>query len=157
MQPLDFTRAARDLVDSAGRGRPREVNLRRAVSTTYYALFHCLADCCANMLAGNAQDNRSSLAWLQTYRALQHTTARRRCLRATINRFPSEIRNFAKLFVSTQMKRHSADYDPDVTFIKSDVIQDIDEVEDTIKRFNKAPRADRRAFAIYVLLDIRND
>ena len=40
MQPLDFTRAARDLVDSAGRGRPREVNLRRAVSTTYYALFH---------------------------------------------------------------------------------------------------------------------
>ena len=144
------------MVDSTGRGRPREVNLRRAVSTTYYALFHCLADCCANMLAGNAQDNRSSPAWRQTYRALQHTTARRRCLRATINRFPSAIRNFAKLFVSMQMKRHSADYDPDAAFLKSDVIQYIDEAEDAIKQFNSAPRADRRAFAIYVLLDIRN-
>lgn len=157
MQPLDFTKAARDLVDSAGRGRPREVNLRRAVSTTYYALFHCLADCCANMLAGSVQANRSRPAWRQTYRALQHTTARNRCRRDTINRFPSAIRNFAELFVSIQMKRHSADYDPDVTFIKSDVIQDIDEAEDAIMRFNEAPRADRRAFAIYVLLDIRND
>lgn len=157
MQPLDFTKAARDLVDSAGRGRPREVNLRRAVSTTYYALFHCLADCCANMLAGGVQANRSRPAWRQTYRALQHTTARRRCRRDTINRFPSGIRNFAKLFASMQVKRHSADYDPDVTFIKSDVLQDIDEAENAIMRFNEAPRNDRRAFAIYVLLDIRND
>ena len=157
MQPLDFTKAARDLVDSAGRGRPREVNLRRAVSTTYYALFHCLADCCANMLAGNAQDNRNRPAWRQTYRALQHTTARRRCRRDTINRFPSAIRNFAKIFVSMQTKRHSADYDPDATFLKSDVIQYIEEADDAIMRFFEAPRNDRRAFAIYVLLDIRND
>lgn len=157
MQPLDFTKAARDLVDTAGRGRPREVNLRRAVSTTYYALFHCLADCCANMLAGSVQANRSRPAWRQTYRALQHTTARKRCRRDTINRFPADIRNFAELFVSTQVKRHRADYDPVATFHKSDVIQDIDEAEDAIMRFNKAPRADRRAFAVYVLLDIRND
>jgi len=157
MQPLDFTRAARDLVDSVGGGRPREVNLRRAVSTTYYALFHCLADCCANMLAGSVQANRSHPAWRQTYRALQHTTARNRCRRDTINRFPADIRNFAKLFVSMQVKRHSADYDPGAKFLKSDVIQDIDESEDAIKRFSEVPRADRRAFAIYVLLDIRND
>ena len=56
-----------------------------------------------------------------------------------------------------QVKRHSADYDPGGTFRKSDVIQDIDEAEDVIKRFIEVPRADRRAFAIYVLLDIRND
>lgn len=148
MQPLDFTKAARDLVDSAGRGRPREVNLRRAVSTAYYALFHCLADCCANMLAGNAQDNRSRPAWRQTYRALQHTTARRRCRRDTINRFPATIRNFAELFVSMQVKRHRSDYDPVSTFRKSNVIQDIDAVKDAIMRFNEAPRNDRRAFAI---------
>ena len=157
MQPLDFTRAARDLVDSVGGGRPREVNLRRAVSTTYYALFHCLADCCANMLAGSVQANRSHPAWRQTYRALQHTTARNRCRRGAINRFPADIRNFAKLFVSMQVKRHRADYDPGGTFRKSDVIQDIDEAEDVIKRFSEVSRADRRAFAIYVLLDIRND
>ena len=157
MQPLDFTRAAKDLVDSAGRSRPREVNLRRAVSTTYYALFHCLADCCANMLAGNAQDNRSRPAWRQTYRALQHTTARNRCRRNTINRFPFAIQDFAETFVVMQVKRHRADYDPGAIFRKSNVIQDIEEAEDVIMLFNKVPRADRRAFAIYVLLDIRND
>ena len=157
MQPLDFTRSARDLVDSAGRGRPREVNLRRAVSTTYYALFHCLADCCANMLAGGVQANRSRPEWRQTYRALQHATVRRRCRRNTINRFPFAIQEFAETFVVMQVKRHSADYDPDATSLKSDVIQDIDTAEDAIKLFSEAPRADRRAFAIYVLLDIRND
>ena len=109
------------------------------------------------MLAGSVQANRSHPAWSQTYRALQHTTERNRCRRDTINRFPADIRNFAKLFVSMQVKRHRADYDPGVTFRKSDVIQDIDEAEDAIKRFNEALRSDRRSFAIYVLLDIRND
>ena len=55
-----------------------------------------------------------------------------------------------------QAKRHSADYDPDAAFRKSDVVQGIYIIEDAINRFNEAPRQDRRAFAIYVLLDIRS-
>ena len=55
-----------------------------------------------------------------------------------------------------QAKRHSADYDPDAAFDKSQVLQYIDLTEDTINRFNGTPRRDRRAFAIYVLLDIRS-
>ena len=54
-----------------------------------------------------------------------------------------------------QAKRQSADYDPEAAFDKSHVIQDIDAIEGAIIRFNAAPRRDRRAFAIYVLLDIR--
>lgn len=56
-----------------------------------------------------------------------------------------------------QVKRHRAEYDRGVIFRKFDVIQDIDEAEDAIKRFNEAHRSDRRSFAIYVLLDVRND
>ena len=157
MQSIDLIRTARDLVESAGRGRPRESNLRRAVSTTYYALFHCLAECCANILAGRVPSNRIQPAWRQTYRALQHSTARSRCRRQdTIGRFPYEIQDFAELFIEIQAKRHSADYDPDAAFDKSNVLQDIDVSEDAINRFNEAPRRDRRAFAIYVLLDIRS-
>ena len=55
-----------------------------------------------------------------------------------------------------QALRHSADYDPDAHFFKSDVIQYIDATEDTINDFNIVSRQDRRAFAIYVLLDIRS-
>ena len=166
MRAIDFIRTARDLTGSS-RGRPRESNLRRAVSTTYYALFHCLADCCANMLVGSMHSSRSQPAWRQTYRALRHSTVRNRCQRQDIIRrfprflrFPNEIESFARLFVDLQAKRHSADYDPTAHFLIpdgiSDVIKDIDVAEVAINLFNAAPRLDRRAFAIYVLLDIRS-
>ena len=157
MRSIDFIRTARELAEGVGRGRPRESNLRRAVSTAYYALFHCLAECCANMLAGSVPVNRSRPAWRQTYRALQHSRARTRCRRQDIMLlFPYEIQTFAKLFVDIQAKRHSADYDPDAHFFKSDVVQYIDTAEEAIHHFNSVSRQDRRAFAIYVLLDIRS-
>ena len=66
--------------------------------------------------------------------------------------FTLEIRNFGDLFVEMQRKRHLADYDPDVRFRKSDVVGDIEGVEDAITSFATAAPSDRRAFAIYVLL-----
>ena len=59
MNPADFIATAKDLVQANTRGRPRETNLRRAVSTAYYALFHGLAECCADMLVGGSGANRS--------------------------------------------------------------------------------------------------
>ena len=110
MQALDFIQTARDLATS--HGRPRRANLRRAVSTTYYALFHCLAACCADTLVGGAGSDRSEQAWRQTYRALQHGPARERCAHRNIEWFPNEIQDLANVFVNMQTKRHSADYDP---------------------------------------------
>ena len=66
------------------------------------------------------------------------------------------FRNFARLFVEMQGQRHSVDYDPDAIFDKSQILQDIDDTEAAINRFDEAPRQERRAFAIYVLLDIRS-
>ena len=53
-----------------------------------------------------------------------------------------------------------ADYDPAKTYNanpirKSEVLQDILDAEDAIKRFQAVPAKDRRAFAIFVLLNIR--
>ena len=157
MGPSDFIATARDLVERTSRGRPRQTNLRRAVSTTYYALFHCMAICCADTLVGGAGANRSAPAWRQAYRALQHTTARQRCAQPTIRRFPNDIQDFAVEFVAMQRKREHADYDPDGTFYKSDVLQDINATENVIGQFMKAPLKDRRAFAVYVLLNIRRN
>ncbi len=149
---------AEELAGSNRRGRPRETNLRRAVSTTYYALFHCLAVCCADMLVGGSGSNRSRPAWRQTYRALQHGTARKRCQRRDIiRRFPTAIQDFARVFSDMQSKRHAADYDPYLTFAKSDVSQHIATAAAIIALFNATPARDRRAFAVYVLLDVRND
>ena len=160
MQALDFVRTARELAGSAMVGRPPETDLRRAVSTAYYALFHCVAACCANMLVGGASAARSQPAWRQAYRALQHATARKRCENNNVlTRFPVEVQDLANLFVDMQKKRHRADYDPDPSFSWSrlSVMQDIDETEDAIRRFSRAPTKDRRAFAVYLLLDLRRD
>ena len=157
MRPSDFIATARDLAAGTTGRRPRQTNLRRAVSTTYYALFHCVAVCCADMLVGGAGANRSAQAWRQAYRALQHTTVRQCCANPIIERFPGGIQDFAGRFTDMQRKRESADYDPDGTFYKSDVLDDIDTTENVISQFLKVPLKDRRAFAVYVLLNIRNN
>ena len=158
MRPLDFIETARDLADANRQDQPRETNLRRAVSTTYYALFHCLASCCADTIAGDSPANRDPLAWNQAYRALEHRTALNRCKeKDEIKRFSTEIEEFAKLLVALQLKRHSADYDPNARFYKNQVIQDIHAAENVIRCFTEASLKDRRAFVAYVLLPIRKE
>ena len=110
------------------------------------------------MLVGGPGANRSQPAWRQAYRALQHGTARQRCERQSIiTKFPESVQDFAERFADMQKKRHYADYAPDATFFKSDVIQDITDAEDVIRCFNSVPARDRRAFAVYVLLPLRTD
>ena len=53
MDPEHLLQPAADVAEISPR-RPRRVDLCRAVSTTYYALFHCLASTCADHLAGRA-------------------------------------------------------------------------------------------------------
>ncbi len=156
MTPSSLIESARDLL-VARRGRPRQANVCRAVSTTYYAMFHCLAGCCADVLVGGAGSDRSEPAWRQAYRALEHGTTRQRCRQASvIQRFPVEIREFANQFLDMQEKRHKADYDSNAGFPKLIVEQDIEATEKAIENFRRAPLKDRRAFAIYVLLPVRN-
>ena len=63
------------------------------------------------------------------------------------------------MFITMQAKRHKADYDPDpdIQFTKSDALNDISKAEEAIIKFGNTSRSDRRAFAIYLMLDIRND
>ena len=160
----DHVRIAKALASGAigggGPGRPRETDLRRAVNNAYYALFHALARTCADTLVGSSPARRRRRAWRQTYRALSHGYARRQCDRRQLMReFPMEIREFAVLFSDMQTMRHSADYDPrdDDMFRRGVVLRLIGEVEDAISQFLSAPAADRREFAVYVLLPIRGD
>lgn len=154
MTPHDLVSAAQDLVGD-GRGAPRQANLRRAISTAYYALFHCLARCCADALVGTASANRSEPAWHQVYRALEHRDAAKRCEQNRIQQFPPEIQEFAGLFVDMQRKRHRADYASEGHWLKSEVVDDIAQATAAIALLERAPLKDRRAFAIYVLLRLR--
>ena len=155
MNSGDLLRIARHLAAGSvgsGRGRPRQTDLCRAVSAAYYAMFHALAQCCADLLAGSTAAARRQEAWRQIYRALEHGLARSQCSNpAAMHRFPPEIRKFAEVFVAMQRERHHADYDPGITFSRDRVRQFIYQVEEAIAEFNAADRGQRRAFSLYVL------
>ena len=161
MNPDDLLRIARHL--AAGgvggrRGRPRQAELRRAVSATYYALFHALAGCCADMLAGSTPARRRQPAWERAYRSLQHTLAKDQCShQGEMRRFPIEIQDFGRRFVAIQRYRHRADYAPEAAFHRLRVLDLIAETERVIASLRDVPAIDRRAFAIHVLFRARRD
>lgn len=161
MDPDDLIEIGRRLAAEAvagDRGRPRQAWLRRAVSTTYYALFHTMARCGADMQAGSAPANRSQPAWMQAYRALEHGHAKNQCSNKTVmGKFPKEIQSIGRTFVEMQRQRHTADYDPSAKYYRDEVMQLIDVTQKAMTDFQNTTPADRKAFAIYVLLKTRSD
>ena len=143
------------------RGRPRQTELRRAVSATYYALFHTLALNAANLLVGNRLTTQTKQAWRQTYRALDHRRIKRQCTerrpKQVLAQFPPEIQKFADQVVTMQRERHIADYDPSEQLSRGSVAQLIEATRSTIDEFENVARDDRRAFAVFVLFDLRRD
>ena len=161
MNPDDLIRIARHLAVggvSDGRGRPRQADLCRAVSTAYYALFHALARCCADMLVGSAVARRRQGTWDRMYRALEHGLAKNQCNdQQQMRLFPPGIQDFGRHFVGMQRFRHQADYAPNGTFSRSQALELINECERVIADLRSAPTIDQRAFAVHVLFRPRRD
>ncbi len=148
---------ARDATENAVPDDPNDAHLRRATSAAYYAMFHCLAETCANLLAGEYPRDVSQRAWIQIYRALEHGVVRNRTGNQQIfARFSPDIRDFAAIFVRLQAKRNNADYNPIDTFTGEDVKGDIDAAETAINNFEKISDREKRNFAIYIQISIRN-
>ena len=142
----------------SGQGKPSQVNLRRATSSAYYALFHRLARSCADLLVGGEGAAKSKHAWRQTYRALNHGVACDACKKKNVLAlFPKGIEDFGHAFVAMQEKRHAADYDPQERFTKSEVLADIALVEQTISDFEAEDAKDRRAFCALALFKKRQN
>jgi hypothetical protein len=131
--------------------KPRQVDLKRAISAAYYAMFHALAQECADTVAGTGP-RRSEAAWLQVYRALEHGVVKNACEQAGTRGFPPEIVKFAEAFLIMQEKRHAADYDPQSAYTRPEVIALVADAAQAITSLRSAARPDRRAFVALVLL-----
>ena len=156
LSPADLIATARVLFDSALQETYREQaqsHLKRAVSTAYYAMFHAICASAAELLQGVGTDPAASAAWLQAYRGPEHTHARNQCRNSGLMApFPTEVKEFARVFVENQGYRNQADYNPLFDFSSSDVSQIIEDAEIAIDNFLSAPAPIRRAFAVTVLL-----
>ena len=152
MLPVDLINVAKALVNHSAK-RPKQAELRRAVSSVYYAMFHAVARNCADSLIGSA--SRESGEWNRVYRALEHGAAKQQCQKASKTGSSAGLRDFAAHFAHMQSKRHSADYDPASRFAKSEVSADLESALKAIADFQRLPAEERRAFAAFVLFKDR--
>ena len=103
--------------------KPKQANLRRAVSAAYYAVFHLLVDEACRIQIG-AQHHQSPFRQVLG-RAFAHGVMKEACrsfgggtLKKSVAKglpasftIPGEILKLAETFIDLQDKRHLADYD----------------------------------------------
>jgi uncharacterized protein (UPF0332 family) len=159
----DLLRQARELARK-DRGRPRQVNLRRAVSSAYYAAFHLLSDEGAATLSPSQPEPAAA----QVRRAFNHQDMRVICANFSVwNRkhdhpknglpawalrlltFPlnSSLVSVCDLFVDLQAARHTADYDVSYNWSRSEALENVDDAGQIFaewRKVRKQPNNPRR-------------
>ena len=143
---------------NAGIGRPLQEELKRAVSTAYYALFLHLCETTANLMVGTLQPEPARrVAWQRMYRVLQHGSTRNKCRnRNEVQQFPDGMQEFAEILIQAQDARHDADYDPLSRYTRQQVLDIIAEAYRVISVFDATPRQERLHFIAYLLASDRN-
>jgi hypothetical protein len=128
ISPNWLLRLAAELAgEGAGRGQPRNTNLRRATSSAYYALFHAIGLAVADEALPNASENER----YGYTRYVTHTAIKEVCdwisgntpplhLRAVVDRLRRNavLSAVASAFVVLQEERESADYDHQADFTR---------------------------------------
>ena len=132
--------------------RPTQSELRRSISSSYYAVFHALARTCANALVGKTPSRRPNKAWVEVYRGLNHGICKKSCKQASNVNFPDSIKEFADNFLQLQEARHRADYDPKCRFGKTDAETWYQIAKLSIESLRSANNYDKRAFSAWVLI-----
>ena len=166
LEPAELLEAAR-LLTTPGATPPSEGRLRRAVSTSYYALFHTLLRAAAEHFIGAGRSTQPGFAIL--YRGFNHGRIKTVCIAVDVAQLsPSlarqlgrqvvhrDLRDCASSFVTLQGARHRADYDPHATFTHHDVTDLIEEAAVAMTVFHRAPAEERADFLALMLANPRD-
>jgi hypothetical protein len=148
---------AEKLVAPPVAGRPRQVDLRRAISAAYYGLFHFCLAAAADEFVGVTQ--RATGRYTLVYRSIDHKTLKELCAetrKATppakyLPYFPrggfgSSIQAFSTAAMELQEKRHLADYNPQPRFKTSEAKLAVSTARSAVLRFQAADEEHRKAF-----------
>ena len=148
----DLIAAARaTLVPQPPNTQPTAAAIRRAISTTYYAVFHALTASNAETLMGSAGDVPTAEAWLRIYRGLDHGQARRQLQQRQAG-FSVETQAFSDLFCDLQIERHNADYNPAASFTAQSASNWVMKAEVVISDFLQTTATERAAVATLTLV-----
>lgn len=157
----DLLAQARYLVTHEKR-RPKQVTLRRAISTAYYALFHLLTEAAARVfVTGTA--NKALRQQLQ--RAFDHGAMRQCCRAFSGGSLPVGLaplltepvsanrRTLVSHFARLQDQRHDADYNVTLTYSRDDADNAVRSAEQAFAAWRTIRATDEaRVFLVSLLL-----
>jgi hypothetical protein len=159
INPEHLLAQAHQLATPPTNGAPRQVDLKRAVSAAYYALFHAIVIDVADQLAGSAQ--RDTVQYALVYRSVAHRDVGELCRNMTKQTLPDKYKPYephggfgadllavASAFIDLQEKRHRADYDPLYRVAVSDVELTLQACRTALDHWRDVPRARRRLFTL---------
>jgi hypothetical protein len=166
LNPDHLLEQADRLIAPPGGGAPRQADLKRAISTAYYAVFHAVLTAAADDFVGVT--HRSSPRYALLYRSIGHGSLRTLCEDATkktispkyagyapTTGFGPDLIALATAVIDLQEKRHSADYDPLFRVNMSDAILAVATARSAVARFRSANTVLRRAFLSLVVFTPR--
>jgi len=149
--PYELLAVSRFLLNTDFSKPPSDAQLRRAVSTAYYALFHKIVCTAASRFVG--LDQSGTPAFSLIYRGFDHRGIRKVCealqastlkgaykVRLRRETVSQDMRHFAGAFPALQDARHPADYDPATRFLPSNVSSLVDAAEVAIDKFDRVSR-----------------
>lgn len=154
IDPQELIATCRKLVPAAASLPPSEADLRRAISTAYYAICHTLAASNAELIAGQPQSGIAAYAWERVYRRLDHGRTSNN-LRAVLNLLSPPGAFFARTFIELQDLRQEADYDPNFTITHLNTVNIIAHAETAIRDFAQLTQEERRLLAAQSMFDRR--
>lgn len=138
------------------------MDLRRAISSAYYGVFHGILTAAADEFAGATR--RTTRPYVLLYRSVDHRALRDLCETvnkanlpskyrqyAPANGFDRGIKDFAAGFLELQQKRHSADYDPLYKVRSADAAAVVKSARSALTHFRGAGADQRLAFFALLL------
>jgi uncharacterized protein (UPF0332 family) len=160
LNPDHLIEQANRLIHREGGGAPRQADLRRAVSSAYYSLFHeILIKATDDFLGGRL---RTTPRYEATYRKVSHSRIRKVCDEIAKSNFPrnklifgKQLTTVAGTFINLQEKRHSADYAPLFKITLSDAKAAVASASEAVALFRSVANDRRRIFSALVLFQIK--
>jgi hypothetical protein len=153
----------RDLLEQAhhlatrDKKKPKQANLRRALSTAYYALFHLLVgEATRHLLRGGLATHRRGLARAFTHDSMKNTSlafaegggGRLSALGAIT--VPQDLKVVAQALVDLQQARHEADYDRGAVFKKTETLELLGRAEEADRAWGRVRK--QEVAGLYLLL-----
>jgi hypothetical protein len=164
--PEHLFEQAERLIGGPTAGRPRQADLRRAISSAYYGVFHTILIAAADETVGAA--HRSTPNYALAYRSIDHRSLRALCVEIQKSSLPTKYRRYepvggfsrfmrivAVSVVELQDARHAADYDPLVFLKRSEASLAVRTARRAARRFSNAGARSRKAFLTLLLFPPR--